>query len=357
MGSFELLNVNNKNLWHEYLGRLPVDKQDVYFTPEYYSLYEKNGDGEANCFIFEKDGNIALYPFLKNSVNQLGYSLNNEFFDIQGAYGYNGVLTNSFDFNFIDQFYKSFDEYCNEKNIIAEFTRFHPLLGNHEFSKNHMQVIIDRETVALDLTLDYESIWLNEYSSKNRNMIRKAEKEGYIIEVIEAPSISQIDSFIDIYTYSMKMANASEYYYFNRDFFYNTFIYLKEHTLLFNVLNNNKEVVCTSIFFTYGDFFHYHLSGRNEKASNVANNFLLDEAIKFAKNKGAKLFYLGGGRSSDPNDSLLKFKGNFSENRVPFYVGKKIHNKAIYDQIIEQWIQKDITNKSKFSNRLLKYRY
>ena len=66
-----------------------------------------------------------------------------------------------------------------------------------------MQVIIDRETVALDLTLDYESIWLNEYSSKNRNMIRKAEKEGYIIEVIEAPSISQIDSFIDIYTYSM----------------------------------------------------------------------------------------------------------------------------------------------------------
>lgn len=355
--SYKILSLSNKQEWKDNINKLPLDQQDIYYTPEYYELYENYNDGKAKCFAFEKNDKIALYPFLINAINNLGYKLDDNYFDIQGAYGYNGVLTNSMDPDFIDEFYKSFNEYCTQNNIIAEFTRFHPLLGNQEFSKDHLQIIFDRKTVALALTTDYESIWLNEYSSKNRNMIRKARKNGYVSEIIEIPTLSQTNTFIDIYVYSMRMVEADEYYFFNKDFFHNTFSFLKKYALLFNVIDKNKNVVCSSIFFHYGDFFHYHLSGRTIQADNSVNNFLLDEAVKFAQKKGAKKFHFGGGRTSNPNDSLLSFKSSFSKTRVPFYIGKKIYNKPIYDEVVSQWENKNPEKKLKLKNHLLKYRY
>jgi hypothetical protein len=356
MSNFKIISLENKDEWTFLLGKLPISQQDIYYTPEYYSLYENYGDGKAQCFVFEKNGDIALYPFLINSINEIGYNLDNEYFDIQGAYGYNGVLSNSMDSVFIEKFYGSFNKYCSQNNIVAEFTRFHPLLQNQEFSKNHMSVIFDRETVALDLTQDYDHIWMKEYHSKNRNIIRKAQKDGFRVEIVQDPNSSQIDKFIDTYTYSMKMVDADEYYFFNKEFFYNTFSMLKDNTLLFNIYNKENDLVCSSIFFHYGEFFHYHLSGRTEKANSTVNNFLLDEAVKYAIEIGAKKVHFGGATSSDANDSLLRFKGIFSKTRLPFYIGKKVHNQDIYDKIVKQWCEKHPNSYANNYKRLLGYR-
>ena len=90
--------------WNGFLSQLPKERRDVYFTPEYYSLYEAYGDGEAQCFVFEKDGELALYPFLKNPITTLGYDLDKEYYDIQGAYGYNGVIASTSDSCFMAAF-------------------------------------------------------------------------------------------------------------------------------------------------------------------------------------------------------------------------------------------------------------
>jgi hypothetical protein len=100
----KILDLSQKKEWKKYLELLPISQQDIYFTPEYYELYEKNGDGKAQCFIFEDNGNIALYLFFINSVNELGYKLNNEYYDIQGAYGYNGVISSSYNIEFRRKF-------------------------------------------------------------------------------------------------------------------------------------------------------------------------------------------------------------------------------------------------------------
>ena len=95
--NYKVFSLQDKEEWNNLLKKLPTKQQDIYYTPEYYSLYENYGDGKAQCFVFEKEGEIALYPFLINSINQLGYELDNEYFDIQGAYGYNGVVSSSYD--------------------------------------------------------------------------------------------------------------------------------------------------------------------------------------------------------------------------------------------------------------------
>ncbi len=330
---------------------------DVYYDLKYLKVFEAYGEGKPECFYFMQDKQFAMYPFLINSVNKLGFNLSSDYYDIQGVYGYNGVLTNSYDPVFIDSFYNSFSEFCSNNNIIAEFTRFNPLLGNYKFSEKHMNVFKDRETVALDLTRDYSDIWENEYSSKNRNIIRKARKMGYTSEVLRNPPETEIERFITIYNSNMQMVNATNYYFFNRDFFKNTFNLLGDYAHLINVLDNSGEVVCSSIFLHYGKYFHYHFSGRVNGSDNSVNSFLLDEAVIYAKGLGAKIFHFGGGRSSAPDDSLLKFKSNFSKTRLPFCIGKKVHNQAVYNEVVKQWEAKNPEKIEKYKNRILKYRF
>ncbi len=93
MNKILLLNVKESGKWSEYLNRLPKENQDVYYIPEYYKIYENNGDGTTQCFVYDDGFNFALYPFLLNRINDLGYKLDKPYYDIRGAYGYNGVLS------------------------------------------------------------------------------------------------------------------------------------------------------------------------------------------------------------------------------------------------------------------------
>lgn len=357
MDNFKVLDLTKSLEWNECLHRFHSDKQDIYFTPEYYSLYEKSGEGKAQCFIYSNRGEIALYPFLLNSLKDLAFTEKKDYFDIQGAYGYNGVCSSTNDLGFVNEFYKHFNQYCLDNNIIAEFTRLHPLLNNSVFSSGNLLQILDRETVFVDLQKTYEEIWNNDYSSKNRNIIRKAQKLGYKNQIVEKPREEDIDKFIEIYYSNMKAVNADKYYYFNREFFINIFNLLKNNIILFNILDNNGSILCSSIFFHKGNYFHYHLSGRNSFADNSVNNFLIDSAITYAQSKGAKFLHIGGGRSREENDSLLKFKKSFSRQTSSFFIGKKIHNEEVYNQVVGDWEKCYPEKKEKYKHFLLKYRY
>ncbi len=350
-----VLTLKNEIEWNRLIAELPVEQQDIYFTYGYYFLYENNKEGEATCFIYKEDGNIILYPFLKNEINSLGYELDALYYDIQGAYGYNGIISSSLDPNFIRNFQKTFSNYCKENHIVAEFTRLHPLILNKPIFEHDYKLIKDRETIVINLEDDYSAIWEKKYSSENRNMIRKAQKLGYRIKIITNPTESDISSFIEIYINNMQKVNADKYYYFNQNYFENTFRKLSNSAYIFNVLNEKNETISSSIFFTYGQYFHYHLSGKSNLSDNSATNFLIDQAVIYAKGIGAKLFLLGGGRTSLDNDSLLKFKKNFTKDTVPFYIAKRIHNQTIYDELLSQW-EKLLSESNKSSNILLKYR-
>ena len=131
---YEILSLDDSDVWKSHLEKLPVEKQDIYYSSEYYKVYQNYGDGQALCFVYKEANKLALYPFFKNSVNQLGYQLEQAYFDIQGVYGYNGILTNSNDEEFKSNFFETFNDFCQKENIIAEFTRFNPLLNNFSFS-------------------------------------------------------------------------------------------------------------------------------------------------------------------------------------------------------------------------------
>ena len=328
--TIRLLGLSEQSEWRRYVELLPSSKRDIYFTPEYYSLYQNYGDGDARCFVFEKDGEVVLYPFLINPITPLGYKLDKEHYDIQGAYGYNGIITSSEDEDLIAAFWEVFNAYCHENDIVAEFTRFHPLLNNQRLASPKMKTFFSRHTVALDLTDG--DIWMHQISSKNRNMIRKAEKEG--VNIVES---DDYETFRCLYDGTMTDLHAEDFYFFPKSYYEEYKQTFKGESMLCLAMLDGKAIA-GSMFMFSDDYAHYHLSARDREYSRyAANNLILWYAIQKAKERGCKWFHFGGGTTGNDDDSLLKFKKEFSKTLCEFWIGKRVYNQAVYDQIVEQW--------------------
>lgn len=344
-----LLTLDQSEEWTTYLQRIPANKRDEYFSPGYYSLYQNYGDGEACCFVYEKEGDIAIYPFLRNPITPLGYKLDNEYYDIQGAYGYNGLISSNHSEDFIRSFWKEFDVFCKSNNIIAEFMRFHPLLNNQELASPEMKTFFSRHTVYLDLTDD--DIWMHQISSKNRNMIRKAEKEG--VEIIES---DDYETFRELYDGTMTDLHAEDFYFFPQSYYEEYKKTFRDKSLLCLAIKD-AHVIAGSMFFYSEDYAHYHLSARDRQYSKyAANNLILWYGIQKLKEKGCKKLHFGGGTTGEEDDSLLKFKKDFSKTLGEFWIGKRVYNQEIYSSVVKQWEQEHPESYAANRIKLLGYR-
>jgi hypothetical protein len=354
MANVELLSLSDTDRWSEYLQKLPIDQQDIYFTPEYYHLHEELGDGKAHCFVFEQSGDLALYPFLINSVNNLGFDLNKEFFDIQGAYGYNGVACSSYDAGFVDSFYTAFAAWCRDENIIAEFTRFHPLLRNQRFSAEYLDIVFDRKTVFVNLEQSYSEIF-SHYQHTTKRQIKRATNRNNLTMRRFDNNAEILKAFWYIYNETMDRAAAIPYLYFNKDYFRQL---LQTTSNSCFVAYSDDVAVAAIIAFYNSTYVHGHLGGALTNYLKMSPySFLYDQIIQFGMDKGCKYYHVGGGRTNNPDDALLNFKLNFSQDMLDFFIGKKIWNPAVYEMIIEQWEKSNPEKREKYAHHLLKYRY
>lgn len=332
---FKLVDISTSISWQQYLSSLPISQQDVYFTPEYYALYEAYGDGEAQCFVFEQDGKIALYPFLKNSVNKLGYELDKEYYDIQGAYGYNGLIASTDDEPFINAFWTEFDKYCQENDIIAEFMRFHPVMQNYKLAQNHFKMIHDRQTVYIDLNQTEEEIFQG-FDKSTRKHIQKAEQT---IEIRPADNTEEnVEIFNCIYHENMEHVNSIPYLFFNLEHFRNMF--KLDNIEFFIAYQGDTPIACYSGLVSDYYYSNYLRASLTEYNRTGVNTLMYWSMIKSAKAHGCRYVHFGGGTSSDPENSLLKYKMNFSKTLSEFWIGKRVHNQEIYDKVVAQWKEK-----------------
>ena len=288
---------------------------------------------------------------MKNSVNELGYCLDSDYYDIQGAYGYNGVVTNCKDSDFMADFWKAFDAYCHEEHIIAEFMRFHPVMKNYEQGMGHFNMIHDRQTVYLDLTQSEEDIFAG-FDKGTRQHVRKAAKT---IEIRPAERTEEsVEIFNRIYRENMEHVNSIPYLFFNLQHFRNMF---KQGNIEFFIAwQGETPIACYSGLvsnFYYGNYLRASLTEYNRTG---VNTLMYWSMIQSAKAHGCHYVHFGGGTSGDPENSLLKYKMNFSKTLSEFWIGKKVHNPDIYNKVVEQWKEKYPVSYEAHKAMLLGYR-
>ena len=332
--------------WNEKLTYFSEKQRDIYYSEEYVRLAANNYQTPL-CVICEENDNIMLFPFLRSNFK--------DYFDFETPCGYGGPISNIDDKEWNDKALKAINQYFSDKKYLAGFVRFHPLLKNADLCRDVFTVIDDRKTIAIDTSVPEEDIWQNQIHSKNRNMIRKAEKNGLIF--FRDNDFEYIEDFKRLYNSTMQRLDADEFYFFDDDY-YKKFIDIFRGKGFLGCISKDSEIIGAALFMYENDYGHYHLAGSNRAYSSLGtNNLLLWKVACEMHNEGVKEFHLGGGTDSDEENSLFKFKRAFSPNIKQFSIGKMIFNKDLYDSVCKEWTEKNPEKAEKYKHHLLKYRY
>ncbi|MFO7723416.1 MAG: GNAT family N-acetyltransferase [Bacteroidales bacterium] len=345
-----LLNINKSDQWDELLNSLPADERDPMMSAAWYRHFGEQGYGEAMCAAAVEGEKIALYPFLRNSINALGYSLEQKYYDIQGAPGYNGIATNSDDPVFLAMFREEFAAWCRENSIVAEFSRCNPVTRNHTRFADE-----DISEVNRNIIVNLQGDFSGDYDRSVRKNIRKAEREGLTVSVVAGDQATGtvLDDFTAIYLDTMDRNAASEEYRMGLSFFTGIVNRMKDQVRVYFTKLDQLPVAAEMVVSGKATAYSWMGGTLSDYYPLRPNDILKDYIIQDLAESGRQWYCLGGGLT--PGDGIFRYKRTFAmHGERSFHIMKKVHLPGIYEDILNQWSSR---NPGKTSGRLLRYRY
>lgn len=315
----------------------PIPGADVYHTASYHRVAEANGEGRGLTFVARSRDAVLFHPFLLRPIDRVGDEIvDGGWCDLETIYGYAGPLATTRDEQFLTRAWREFGDWCAGARVVAEFVRFHPLLGNERLADSETRIVEDRKTVVVDLPDDPELLW-KAYPSVQRNMVRKAQNAGLEARIV--PAAGALAEFRSLYDETMRRVGASSYYGFGDGYFDALAAQLGDRLRVAEV-RDAGDLVAACLLLVGSDCLHYHLSGSLRRVASLgAMNLMLHEAATVACVEGLRAFHLGGGRTPAPDDSLLRFKRSLSHRLAPFYTGRRIHDGVAYQDLCETWLR------------------
>ena len=330
----KIIPFEQKKIWDEIV--LSFKSHDVYYFHGYVDAFKLHGDGSPILIYYESASIRGMSVSMKRDLSLLpfarGIILAGEWYDLTSPYGYGGWL---FEGDMTDAqlnvFYKEYKRFMLVHHYVCSFVRYNPVLGNAEIMKPLGCVTDLGKTISIDLA-SKDLIWEN-FTSKNRNMIRKAIKNDVLIEHGK-PTSYLMATFKRIYDITMTQDQAIDYYFFGESFYQSLIDNLEDNTEVFYAKKDDKIIAIAIMLYANGKM-HYHLSGTVAEYRNLApTNYLLYEAALWGHSKGLKLFHLGGGLGSG-RDNLYRFKASFNKmGDNQFSIGKEIFNEEMYEQLV-----------------------
>lgn len=327
---FKIINCNQANQWRSLLEKCELN--DIHFFPDYLDLFAEYLAAEGLYVFYGDENNYILAPFLKKPL--LKNEIEEKYFDLVSPWYYGGPVYHFDDQTVALDWFKGWrdglDNYCVEYNIVSEFQRLNPMTENHLLYRGEPGLFFNRKIAYVDLRKSLDDI-NNNYAYHVRKNLKTAEAAG--LQLIYSKTKADWEKFIEIYLLSMDQKEAGSFYYFNEHFYNKIFTDFYNELEIFRVELNGKTIAATVVLGKYGILHDYLRGSSREYLSLRPNDFMIHNIISWAKANGYSYYSLGGGHSTDPNDSLLKFKGSFSPDKKDFFIYKKIHNLTKYNQL------------------------
>jgi hypothetical protein len=326
--------------WTALVARLPRPLQDIHLLPEYGRIYRVQGFDPRLAVLETPDG-IVLQAFVLRPLGALPFLAEAPdraaFFDVANPYGFGGPVSTAepeAGRGLYAAFDAAFTAWCEPAKVASEFCSLHPLM--HETQRALMagvrEAAHEKDVVLIDLAPDEDEM-VRGLRKGHRSSITLARRSGVEVAAVAA-SPENIALFTDIYTETMVRRDAAQRWFLPADFFSATLGELGpgRSTLLFARLDGEVEAASLVIH----DFAtaYYHFAGaRATRPELGVNNLMVWEAALTAKRAGYAWLHLGGGVTSAPDDSLLRFKAGFSAARAPLYTYFAIRDAATYRQL------------------------
>lgn len=312
---------------------------DFYHTQAYHNLEYKN-TYRPLLLVANYDEALIALPIIIRSIE------NSDYFDCTSVYGYAGAISNK-KFKELSQesifyFQKEVWQFFKNNKIVSAFSRLHPLLKNQNVFSNFGELLDLNNVVVIDLT-NSESIQIEKYRKSTLYDIKQLQKKG--LEVTEAKTKEEIDSFIAIYRETMLRIRAKDEYYFTSEYFYELLDKNKFNSKLL-IAKSGNEICAGALFMISNKIMQYHLAGTAGEYVKISPmKLIIDEARKIGTSLDLKYLFLGGGQTRDENDSLYKFKSGFSDLKYRFQNWNLIVDINAYNKLV---IEKNVLLESEY---------
>lgn len=303
---------------------------DFYHVPEYLSLCCNSDDNMPFYAISEFEDNLFILPFICRSIE------NSNFIDATSPYGYSGPLIK---LGQQEKCHTQFaqDAIINTKKVLAEngyislFVRLHPTLnGNHISLFHESEVIVHGKTVGINLHDSEEQMWQSTRPTL-RSDIRKLQDSNF--HFTHDVEFAKYDEFIEIYHQTMSRVNASNFYFFDTNYFYRLKDILGKSLSLL-LIEDDNEVICGALFSEFSGIVQYHLAGtKSDRLHEMPSKLLIHLARQWAKSRNNTLLHLGGGNGGSETDALFQFKSGFSKSRFNFATWRTVLNNTVYEKL------------------------
>ncbi|UCD54984.1 MAG: GNAT family N-acetyltransferase [Candidatus Omnitrophota bacterium] len=186
-------------------------------------------------------------------------------------------------------------------------------------------------TVYVDINVDEGCRWRNIYTHANRKNINKAKRNNIEVKIDQSEEAWQAFKFL--YEATLSVNKADKFYFFSPKYFEGIQEHLADNYLLVSCAIEGK-IISVMLVLLGTVYAHCHLIGTQRELMTMGvNNLLHHELILWCKKNGYKELHIGGGRSDSDDDSLLRFKKNFSDKTSALYVGESVLNYEIYNKL------------------------
>lgn len=236
---------------------------------------------------------------------------------------YGGFVFNNDKINF-KELLKLIKPHLNNKIIYAS-----PPVINEEMQYYSGCGLVRKETALVNLEIPEDEIWANSVNSKRRNMIRKAIKAGIVVN-----NYTNNNGLNKIWPLLKKLHLKLGFKHLKYNYYEKVLTpYFENDTATILIAQKGNEAISGVIIIGNQYMMHYWKGASMQGVDHEGQGDLLQwEAIKWAKNKGAKYYDLC---VIEPErlPHIATFKLGFSKMTVPFYI---ISKRSLYYKVINR---------------------
>ncbi|WP_035587157.1 hypothetical protein [Hippea jasoniae] len=288
----------------------------IYKDFQYAKTVEKLENGKTIRFEIERNGQKAFFNFIKRDIsNELTFLPKGKYYDIITPFDYGGIYYTSREI--LQYFFETFQNWCLDNKIISMFIRFDPCyVFDFDLFSNFMNIRKVNDLIYIDLETEF---W-KDYSKGRKSDINKISKLNFEVCRVD------VDSFYKLYIETMNRNKAHKYFYFDKEVL-KSIIYEKFGRVFGIKLDG---VLRSAMIVLDNKSTSYYFLGGSVDINLDTNAMLLHQVALKLKKEGKRIFFLGGGRSG-----VYEFKRRFSKKTLPYYVGEKIFDSKVYDNLVK----------------------
>ena len=315
-----MFTIDDQDAWRKYL----PEGRSVFGSLGYARICQACRGFSPRLYVLETDEAVISYPVLLRSLADLPFAKETSAKWDAVTPDFTGPAIWGDNPDLITEFPRRRDALFEREGVVAEFAHLHPW---SEFSAIlNGRCEYNRDIVWVDVTLDPEILWREQFAACCRKNINRAAREG--VRIFVGDNDDHVREFYRIYRHTMERNGALSSYYFSYEFFRAFREELPDQSR-FVLAEFNHHIVAATLYLHDDDDVVSYLGGADGAYQHVRpSNAVIWDTIRWAHGRGKKRLILGAGYR--PDDGVFRFKASFSRLRQPFYVYKHVHQSGEY---------------------------